>query len=126
MNKSVKKQVTIIIVIVALAMFGGVWWFNNNQTGKLDSFAQCISEKGAKFYGAFWCSHCQSQKKMFGSSEKYLPYVECSTPDSNGQLAVCKKEEISGYPTWKFSDGSTETGELSLQKLAEKTQCVLP
>ncbi len=94
--------------------------------GKYDAFAACVGEKKATFYGAFWCSHCQNQKKEFGSSAHLLPYVECSTPDGNGVTAVCKEKGIKGYPTWEFADGTRETGELSLEHLAEKTSCALP
>lgn len=91
----------------------------------LASLAQCLTEKGAKFYGAFWCPHCKNQKEMFGESASLLPYVECSTPDGNGQLDVCKDNKITSYPTWEFSDGSRESGEVSLEKLSEKTGCQL-
>ena len=29
-------------------------------------------------YGAYWCPHCQAQKKVFGESFQYVPYVECT------------------------------------------------
>lgn len=94
--------------------------------GKYDTFASCLKEKGAVFYGAFWCTHCQAQKKLFGSSAKLLNYVECSTLDGNNQLPVCRDKKIEGYPTWEFADGSRMNGEVPLQKLAEKTSCELP
>jgi hypothetical protein len=94
--------------------------------GKYDEFATCLTDKGAVFYGAFWCTHCQAQKKMFGSSQKLLPYVECSTADGKGQLPICKDKNVEGYPTWEFADGSRLTGEVSLEQLAEKTSCTLP
>jgi thiol-disulfide isomerase/thioredoxin len=94
--------------------------------GKYDAFATCLKDKGAVFYGAFWCPHCQATKKLFGSSEKLLPYVECSTPDANGQTQICIDKKIVSYPTWEFKDGSRLNGELSLQQLSDKTACVLP
>ncbi|HEY4494017.1 MAG TPA: hypothetical protein VJB95_01120 [Candidatus Paceibacterota bacterium] len=94
--------------------------------GRLDGFAQCLKDKGAIFYGAFWCPHCQAQKKLFSSSAKLLPYVECSTADGRGQLQECKDKKIEGYPTWEFADGSRLNGEIPLNQLAEKTSCVLP
>lgn len=94
--------------------------------GKYDSFATCLKDKGAVFYGAFWCSHCQATKKLFGSSAKLLPYVECSTANGQGQLSICIDKKITGYPTWEFADGSRLGGEISLAQLAEKTACVLP
>ena len=60
---------------------------------------------------------------MFGNSEKLLPYVECSTPDGNGQNQTCNDKQIEGYPTWVFADGSRLTGEISLQTLSDKTAC---
>lgn len=89
------------------------------------SFAQCLSDVGAKFYGAFWCPHCQDQKKLFKDSEA-LPYIECSTPDGEGQTQVCIDEKITGYPTWKFSDGTELNGVQSFEALAEKTNCTAP
>lgn len=96
------------------------------EPGKYDTFAQCLKDKGAIFYGAFWCPHCQTQKKMFGTSAKLLPYVECSTADGNAQTKICIDKKISGYPTWEFADQSRLTGEITLAKLAEKTSCPLP
>ena len=94
--------------------------------GKYDGFAICLKDKGAVFYGAFWCTHCQSQKKLFGTSQKLLPYVECSTADGQGQTQVCIDKKITGYPTWTFVDGTQLNGEIPLQQLADKTSCVLP
>src|SRR3989338_11299699 len=100
-----KRNIIIAIIIIIVVVAGYFIWTENKKPGLYDDFAKCLKDKGAKFYGAFWCSHCQNQKKLFESSEKYLPYVECSTPDGNGQLEVCKKENIQAYPTWQFSDG---------------------
>jgi hypothetical protein len=104
-----------------------LWGFTASRgPGPPDTFAQCLADKGAIFYGAFWCSHCQNQKAMFGKSARLLPYVECSTPDGRGQLPLCTEKKIEGYPTWVFPDGSRESGEVSLARLAEKTGCTLP
>jgi len=69
---------------------------------KYDTFAKCLTEKGVKMYGAFWCGHCQNQKKAFGDSFKYVTYIECAEPNSQKQLEICAKEGITGYPTWVF------------------------
>lgn len=116
------------VIILGLVIVAGIVVSRvaNRKTGELDGFTQCLKEKGAIFYGAFWCPHCQNQKKLFGSSEKYLPYIECSTPDGSAQIRECREKKIEGYPTWEFADGSRESGELSLDRLAEKTGCVLP
>lgn len=97
-----------------------------SEVNKYDVFATCLKNKGAVFYGASWCSHCNNQKTLFGASKNLLPYVECSTPDSRGQTQICEDKGITGYPTWEFADGSRLTGELSFEKLSQKTSCKLP
>ncbi len=88
-------------------------------------FAQCLTEKGAVMYGAYWCSHCINQKKLFGDSWEFVNYVECSLPGGKGQTEVCVKAGIEGYPTWEFADGSRQSGELSLAALSTTTGCPL-
>jgi thiol-disulfide isomerase/thioredoxin len=129
MNTNVKIFISVIILLVVgtiitvIVRNGEV---SSTEPGKYDSFATCLKEKGATFYGAFWCPHCQDQKKSFGKSAKLLPYVECSTADGNGQTQICLDKNITGYPTWEFADGSRLNGEIPLEQLAEKTSCVLP
>lgn len=119
-----------IALIIALAV-GIVFLRNASNSGReatvtpYDTFAQCITDTGAKFYGAYWCPHCQSQKKLFNNSKK-LPYVECSTPNGQAQVQECIDKEITSYPTWIFADGSIGDGEQSLEQLSEKTSCPLP
>src|SRR3989344_6553003 len=105
-----KKNSIIIVVVVIIVCIGLFFWWSqvNSRPGKLDEFAKCLKDKGLIFYGAFWCPHCQNEKTLFGSSAKYLPYVECSTADSNGQLPVCKDANVKAYPTWQFPDGSRQ------------------
>lgn len=125
MAKETKYIVGIIIAVIVIV--GGIALLDKGtqRSVKYDGFAMCLAEKGTKFYGAFWCPHCQKQKEMFELSEK-LPYVECSTPDANGQLEICKLAGVESYPTWIFADGSKLTGEVPLESLAEKTGCELP
>ncbi len=128
MNNNVKIFILIIVLLVlgtiasVLLQSAGT----SSESGKYDEFATCLKDQGAVFYGAFWCTHCNATKKMFGSSQKLLPYVECSSADGFAQLDVCKEKGIEAYPTWEFADGSRLTGEVSFEQLAEKTSCVLP
>lgn len=97
--------IAVIVLVVALGVFS-----NNKGSGKLDAFAQALTNQGAEFYGAFWCPHCQSEKALFGSSAKYLPYKECSNPDKT-PTQICIDKKIEGYPTWFFKDGITITSQ---------------
>ncbi len=123
-----KKSISPAVIIGGLLVvaFIGAIIYKQNAPSRLDGFTSCLKEKGAVFYGAFWCSHCQSQKRLFGNAERLLPYVECSTPDGQTQLQICVDKGIEGYPTWIFADGSRQSGEISLEELAKKTSCVLP
>jgi thiol-disulfide isomerase/thioredoxin len=121
------KKYALPIVVSILVVAGIVWLVMvPEKPGKLDTFAACLGEKGAVFYGAFWCPHCQNQKAIFGRSAKLLPYVECSTADGKGQLPICKDKGVTTYPTWDFATTERLTGEIPLKVLAEKTSCVLP
>ncbi len=114
-----------LVAIIVIAILG--WWAYYMLTpGKYDTFAQCLKEKGAIFYGAFWCPHCAEQKAMFGKSKKNLPYVECSTPDGRGQLPVCDEKGIKGYPTWFFGDSEPVSAVLTFPQLGERTGCEIP
>ena len=123
----------IIYILITLLVLGGIVFVivspGKSSAGKYDIFAQCIKDSGTTFYGAFWCPHCQAEKARFGVSAKYLPYVECSTPDGQGQNQVCTDAGVKSYPTWKFTANGTTTwqvGEIELADLASTTGCVLP
>jgi hypothetical protein len=118
------KKTLLIIAIVVIALVGLLIW-DKSRPGEYDAFAQCLTDKSAKFWGAFWCPNCQDQKELFGRSDRLLPYVECSTADGRGQLQICRDAGIEAYPTWEFADGSRQTGVLSLENLAERTDCTL-
>lgn len=125
-NSSPKERKYFYIIIGALVAVLLVFWLMTSlSSGKYDNFAKCLSEKGAIFYGAWWCSHCQEQKNLFEGSEKYLHYVECSSPDGNSQLPACAAAGITGYPTWVFADGS-RANQMTLEELSLKTSCALP
>jgi hypothetical protein len=122
----IKKSHYILGLIIALVA-GGIYWGYSSSTspGKYDDFAKCLTENNAEFYGAFWCSHCADQKRLFGNSIKHVTYIECSNPDRKGQTSICINEKITGYPTWKFSDGSKVSGVLGLDELAQRSGCPL-
>lgn len=131
-------NIKIFISVIGVAIVGLVVVFivntskdvNFTRDTKYDAFAQCLKDKGATFYGAFWCPHCKAQKKMFGSSASLLPYVECSTPDGSAQTKTCIDKKIEGYPTWELADGTRLPVEsasgVSLETLSSKTSCPLP
>lgn len=106
-------------VIVMAAVKPGV------PAGQYEEFAQCITESNATMYGTYQCGHCQNQKDMFGEAFEYIDYIECTDPDSGGQITECQEVGITGYPSWIFGDGTLIPGEMPLEKLAELTGCEL-
>lgn len=106
----------LLILVVSLVSTGCA---KNTGPGKYDSFAKCLSEKGAKMYGTDWCSHCKAQKKLFGNSFQYVNYVDCDWNKDE-----CLKAGIQGYPTW-IIDNKMYTSEQSLERLASLTGCGL-
>ena len=81
--------------------------------------AEHLSAIGAKMYGAYWCDHCQQQKKYFGESADLLPYVECSPGGQSQPMSgACRENYIKTFPTWVIKDQRVEAV-LSLTELAE-------
>lgn len=110
-------------LLIILAMIG--LFLTACTTGATESFAKCLTEKGVKMYGAYWCPHCQNQKELFGQNWQYVNSVECATPGVKEQNKICADANIEGYPTWVFADGSRQAGEMKLKELADKTNCPL-
>lgn len=117
--------IALVVVLVLVRNSAGEREATATVGSVYDTFAQCISDSGAKFYGAYWCPHCQAQKKLFNES-KYLPYIECSSADGQSQTKVCTDAKVTGYPTWIFADGSIANGEQSFEELSTKTNCPVP
>ncbi|QQG46527.1 MAG: hypothetical protein HYY55_01635 [Candidatus Niyogibacteria bacterium] len=116
-----KKIIWIILLAVILAaVFVFIFWPKESVEGKYDDFAQCLTDRGVVMYGAYWCPHCQNEKKAFAGSFRLVNYVECTE-----ETDKCLAEKINGYPTWILSDGRRFEGETGLEKLSEASGCLL-
>ena len=123
MKKSyIYTSLAILALIVLIALIVN----SKSGPGKYDDFAKCLTEKGTKMYGAYWCPHCLNQKRDFGSSWQYVTYIECSLPNNAGPTEFCTKAGINGYPTWEFQNGDRIEGEVSFPELSQRTSCPLP
>jgi hypothetical protein len=77
-----------------------------------------LVKSGAKFYGAYWCSHCSKQKSMFGAAAAAkLPYIECAKDGENSQRQLCKDLQIRMFPTWSIN-GKMFEGTRELKDIA--------
>ncbi len=127
---NIKKYSGLLVTLAAvIVVIGGLVYLSNRESGapgQYDGLAQCLTEKGVKFYGASWCPHCAEQKRMFGKSMKYVDYVECAVPgNQRGQTQACDDAKIESYPTWVFPGDVRVTGEQLPKILAEKAGCDL-
>jgi hypothetical protein len=122
------KTKKVLIYGIVLALFVGAYlagrYYKNHR---YDSFAKCLASKNAKMYGLYWCPHCADQKREFGASFHYVPYIECASQDDPHQLtAACQAAGVKLFPSWQFGVDPPKEGVLSLQDLSQKTGCSLP
>jgi glutaredoxin len=128
MKVKIKYLLGIVIVCIAivafyLANFTG-FFVKPAQPDKYDNFAKCLTQKGAKMYGAYWCGHCKNQKELFGESFKYVTYIECDPKGDGAKPELCIQNNVQGFPTW-IIDGKYYEGEQSLETLSSLTGCPL-
>jgi hypothetical protein len=125
-DRNWKRIVTYVVVVVAV--FGLAYYLYYRDEHKHDAFARCLTQRGVKMYGAWWCPHCVEQKKKFGTSlEDYGPYVECGIKGQTlGQSQVCKDENVKHYPTWQFPPTGERVERIfTLEELSDRTGCAL-
>jgi glutaredoxin len=132
------ERITVVLAAIALALFGAscisliepplaaragelpsatpssISVASNQSVASLAAYLRKI---GARMYGAYWCPHCTEQKELFGSAFRSIDYVECDPGGANARPALCKKANISGYPTWEIN-GKFYPGTQSLEELA--------
>jgi len=114
-----KKDLIILIFFVSLLLLTAC---SSRLDPAAEELASCLSEKGVKFYGAYWCPHCNDQKELFGKAVESF-YVECSLPSAQGQTEICQEAGVKAYPTWEFQDGTKREGVLSLEQIKELSGC---
>ncbi|MBI4488034.1 MAG: hypothetical protein HY694_03025 [Deltaproteobacteria bacterium] len=109
----------LILVIASHLHYAGIGGKPvTEEDPKVRALAEHLTKIKAKFYGAYWCPHCEEQKEMFGASAHRLPYIECSPQGSRSpQAAICRAAGIKTYPTW-IIDAQRHEGVLSLNQLA--------
>lgn len=127
-KKSHGKMFLIIITIVVFLIIISIFLSkgkNSYPQAQIDAFAKCLTEKGTTMYGAFWCPHCARTKAKFGSSFRYVNYVECDPRGKNEQSVLCIQKNIDKYDTWEFANGERLVAEPTFEAMAEKSGCPL-
>ena len=116
-----KKIATIFLILFSTVFLA---WCGEqkdpNSTGQLNSFAQCVSQKGLKMYGTDRCPHCKKMKALFGSAFSGVQFINCDE-----QKVQCDAAGIEWYPTFSFNWKKYQW-EKTLQELSTLTSCDLP
>jgi len=121
------KKIYIPIIILAVVVISIIFFKPSGEsvTGEFDDFVNCLAEKDAKFYGAYWCGHCNTQKELFHDSEDLIKekvYIECADDAINNEREKCIEAGITAYPTW-IINGEKSTGTKSISQLSELSGC---
>lgn len=120
MKKESITYALIAVLVISVIGYGAVKLITaEDEAGKYDAFADCLTDKGAAMYGANWCSHCKDQKAMFGESFRKVNYVNCELAQEK-----CSNAGIRGYPTW-IINGTKYTGTKQLSELSDLSGCSL-
>ncbi|MEL7035358.1 MAG: vitamin K epoxide reductase family protein [Cyanobacteria bacterium J06592_8] len=121
--------VGMVTIIGTLAVYAPI---NNPELGSQETYgvttasnpdnialAEHLTQVNAKMYGAYWCSHCLTQKQLFGKEAvTEVPYIECDPNGKNPQPDLCQAANIQGYPTWEIN-GQQYSGVRQLNELAQ-------
>jgi uncharacterized membrane protein/glutaredoxin len=111
----------VVILLLHLSYSSPVAESQGPEDPATQALAEHLSQQGVLFYGAYWCPHCQEQKRLFGPSAHRLPYIECGPGGPSAPSAPsCRAAGISTYPTWVIH-GRARAEVLNLQQLANLT-----
>jgi glutaredoxin len=90
-----------------------------STTPELETFASCLTEKGATMYGTQWCGYCKNQKNTFGDAFSQINYIDCDLHKKE-----CRDAGVKGYPTWSIN-GELHSGSKTIRELGALTGCMM-
>ncbi len=108
-----KTKIIFLIFLFSLIFMSAC----SSGPGEQDALAECLTLNDAKMYGTEWCHNCKDQKKVFGSSFKYVDYIDCDKEQES-----CIIADIEAYPTWVI-DGENYVGKQDLGRLGYLSNC---
>ena len=117
----IKKNHLKLLFIIILVISSLLYFATKEDTYKT-SVAQCLTEKNAEMYGAFWCGACAKQKEVFGNSFKHINNVECDPRGNDANPEKCQMNNIEAYPTW-IINGEKIVGVKTIEELAILSDC---
>ncbi len=112
-KRQTKKSLLFFVALVLAGILVAGYIFYYTSSGRYDSFARCLAEKGVVMYGADFCMYTQEQRTMFGKSFKFINYMDFS-----------KNPDVKITPTWEI-DGKLYPRVQSFEKLSTLSGCVI-
>ncbi len=113
----------LLLAISVCAVFAFTGCKSEPVDGRYSAVAQCLTEKGVKFYGSYTCGHCAIQKEMFGDDFRYIDSYECHPRGQNADPEACAEAGVQAYPSWFFPGQELITGRRPIEELAKKANC---
>jgi len=116
----------LVTLLVGGLLISGLWFFAKAITSltgytigsaRFDTFAKCLTEKGAVLYTSKACESCNQQKAIFKDSYQYLTVINCDEDPS-----TCDAQEIKYGPVWIINK-QKYFGLHGVPRLAEITGC---
>ena len=120
-SKKESNQISSTQILIGLAAAIVIGFFVLTAFGpkpNYDALADCLNEKGIIMAGTDWCPACKSQKEKFGESFSKVPYKDCDI-----ETEWCTANNIPGYPTWVFPNGTQASGVKDYTFLSETAGC---
>ena len=110
------------LLFILIILISSLLYFATKEDPYKTSVAQCLTEKNAEMYGAFWCGACAKQKEVFGNSFKHINNVECDPRGNNANPEKCQMNNIEAYPTW-IINGEKIVGVKTIDELSILSEC---
>lgn len=119
--KNAYTSLLIILLVFGFSYFAHSDLLRNRQATKtVIDLAKHLTNTGSSMYGSYTCTHCETQKLLFGDAFQYINYIECNPAGENSKSELCLEKGIDAYPTWEINE-SIHVGAKSLKELAKLT-----
>jgi hypothetical protein len=121
---------TIISFVILVSLIFGLYFFTDwfsKVTGyiggesEVTKLAQCLDNLETELYGGKYCPDCEKQLTLFGTSIRFLNYIECET-STQKEITDPKCKNLRDIPAW-YINKSIHYGYKNISQLQELSGC---